>query len=48
MTLNPPESVHACALANETVLSAQNCAGDYKCQNIEPMVSARDIEDGND
>ena len=48
ITLNPPASVHAGALATETVLSASNCAIVPKMtQNTEPMVIALDTEDGN-
>ena len=55
ITLNPPASVHAGALATETVLSASsaqlhsscNCAEDDKCKNTEPMVIALDTKDGH-
>ena len=48
ITLNPPASVHAGALADETVLSAPSCAiVPVMCRNTEPMVTALDIEDDN-
>ena len=54
ITLNPPASVHAGALATETVLSGSNCAIVPKMTSVaisdnpqEPMVIALDTKDGN-
>ena len=50
LTSNQPASVHADALANETIFSTElcNCAEDGKCQNTETIVIGLDIKDDND